>query len=94
MAVLMLIFMVCATRINVVYTLIFLSLLLVFLLLSAAYWQLGQGNAAIGDRCVKVSIIPILLISRLFGLDSDSVFPCFRALELRSLLQVYSASTC
>ena len=50
--------MICATRINVVYTLIFLSLLLVFLLLSAAYWQLGQGNAAIGDRCVKVSIAP------------------------------------
>lgn len=60
MAVLMLIFMICATRINVVYTLIFLNLLLVFLLLSAAYWQLGQGNAAIGDRCVKVSIIPSL----------------------------------
>ncbi|CAG8895276.1 unnamed protein product [Penicillium egyptiacum] len=53
MAVLTLIFMICATRINVVYTLIFLSLLLVFLLLSSAYWQLGQGNAAIGDRCVK-----------------------------------------
>lgn len=53
MAVLMLIFMICATRINVVYTLIFLSLLLVFLLLSSAYWELGQGNAAAGDRCVK-----------------------------------------
>lgn len=53
MAVLMLIFMICATRTNVVYTLIFLSLLLVFLLLTAAYWQLGQENAAIGDRCVK-----------------------------------------
>lgn len=53
MAVLMLIFMICATRINVVFTLIFLSLLMVFLLLSAAYWVLGQGNAATGDRCVK-----------------------------------------
>jgi succinate-acetate transporter protein len=58
MAVLMLIFMICATRINVVYTLIFLSLLLVFLLLSSAYWQLGQGNTSIGDRCVKVSVVP------------------------------------
>lgn len=64
MAVLMFIFMICATRINVVYTLIFLSLLMVFLLLSAAYWQLGQGNASVGDRCVKVSII--LIISLLF----------------------------
>ncbi|KAJ5382202.1 GPR1/FUN34/yaaH protein [Penicillium concentricum] len=53
MAVLMLIFLICSTRINVVYTVIFLFLLVVFLLLSSAYWQLGQGNAAIGDRCVK-----------------------------------------
>ncbi|KAJ5826572.1 GPR1/FUN34/yaaH protein [Penicillium robsamsonii] len=53
MAVLMLIFLICSTRINVVYTAIFLFLLLVFLLLSSAYWQLGQGNAAIGGRCVK-----------------------------------------
>jgi succinate-acetate transporter protein len=60
MAVLMLIFMICATRINVVFTLIFLNLLLVFLLLSSAYWELGQGNATVGDRCVKVSIIPPL----------------------------------
>jgi len=53
MAVLMLIFMVCATRTNLVYTLIFLSLLLVFLLLSSAYWTLGEGSAAVGARCVK-----------------------------------------
>ncbi|CAI7675205.1 unnamed protein product [Penicillium manginii] len=53
MAVLMLIFMICATRTNVVYTLIFLSLLVVFLLLSSAYWRLADGDAAVGDRCVK-----------------------------------------
>lgn len=53
MAVLMLIFMICATRTNVVYTLIFLSLLLVFLLLSSAYWRLAEGDSAVGDRCVK-----------------------------------------
>lgn len=55
MAVLMLIFMICATRTNVVYTLIFLSLLLVFILLSSAYWRLGLGDAAVGNRCVIVS---------------------------------------
>lgn len=54
MAVLMLIFMICATRTNVVYTLIFLSLLLVFLLLTGAYWDLGEGNTVAGERCVKV----------------------------------------
>lgn len=56
MAVLMLIFLVCATRTNIIYTLIFLSLLLVFLLLSSAYWQLGDGNGGLGDRCIKVHI--------------------------------------
>ncbi|KAL4805612.1 GPR1/FUN34/yaaH family-domain-containing protein [Aspergillus unguis] len=53
MAVLMLVFFICATRTNVVYTLIFLSLLLVFLLLSAGYWLLGESDAVTGDRCVK-----------------------------------------
>jgi succinate-acetate transporter protein len=55
MAVLMLIFMICATRTNVVYTLIFLTLLVVFLLLSSAYWLLAEGNASAGNKCVKVS---------------------------------------
>ncbi|RDW64465.1 transcriptional activator of ethanol catabolism AlcS [Aspergillus mulundensis] len=53
MAVLMLIFLICATRTNLVYTLIFLNLLLVFLLLSAGYWSLGEGDAVVGNRCVK-----------------------------------------
>ncbi|KAJ5896100.1 uncharacterized protein N7473_005499 [Penicillium subrubescens] len=53
MAVLMLIFMICATRTNVVYTLIFLTLLVVFLLLSSAYWLLAEGNSAGGNKCVK-----------------------------------------
>lgn len=54
MAVLMLVFMICATRTNLVYTLIFLSLLLVFLLLSSAYWTLGEGNSTTGNKCVIV----------------------------------------
>ncbi|KAJ5475733.1 hypothetical protein N7475_001462 [Penicillium sp. IBT 31633x] len=53
MAVLMLIFMICATRTNIVYTLIFLSLLVVFLLLSSAYWSLAGGKTTSGNRCVK-----------------------------------------
>lgn len=60
MAVMMLIFMICATRTNVVYTLIFLSLLLVFLLLSSAYWRLGAGDALSGNRCVVVSAFPLI----------------------------------
>lgn len=53
MAILMVIFMICATRTNVVYTLIFLSLTLVFLLLTAGYWQLAEGKASVGGRCIK-----------------------------------------
>lgn len=53
MAILMLIFMICATRTNVIYTLIFLSLFLVFILLTSGYWKLGEGNMGAGDRCVK-----------------------------------------
>lgn len=67
MTVLMLIFMICATRTNVVYTLIFLSLLLVFLLLSSAYWLLGEGSAAISVRCVTVSITPQFKVVRTQG---------------------------
>lgn len=63
MAVLMLIFMICATRTNVVYTLIFLSLKIVFLLLSSAYWTLGEGNAAAGARCVTVNITPLFKLA-------------------------------
>ncbi|KAL2783073.1 GPR1/FUN34/yaaH family-domain-containing protein [Aspergillus keveii] len=53
MAILMLIFLICATRTNLVYTFIFFTLLLVFLFLSAGYWRLGEGDLVVGDRCVK-----------------------------------------
>lgn len=56
----MLIFMVCATRTNAVYTLIFLSLILVFLLLTAGYWRGAEGNTAVSSRCIKVSCISVL----------------------------------
>lgn len=95
MAVLMFIFMVCATRTNIVYTLIFLSLLIVFLLLSSAYWLLGEGSAATGDRCVKVielrraEILSCLELTYILILTFR-----FRGLGLHSLLQVYLAFTC
>ena len=55
MAVMMLIFMICATRTNVVYTVLFLTLLIVFLLLSSAHWLLAEGNSVAGIKYVKVS---------------------------------------
>ncbi|KAJ5134975.1 hypothetical protein N7526_006340 [Penicillium atrosanguineum] len=53
MAILMLIFMICATRTNIVYTLIFLTLFLVFILLTSAYWKLSEGDSIAGNSCVK-----------------------------------------
>jgi succinate-acetate transporter protein len=52
---LMLIYTVCATRTNIIYVVIFASLILVFALLAAAYWQLGRENEMLGNRLTVVS---------------------------------------
>lgn len=62
MALLMLIYTICATRTNLIYVAIFLSLILVFSLLAAAYWQLGQENEVLGNRLTVVS--PNLSLNR------------------------------
>lgn len=56
MALLMLIYSVCATRTNLVFVLIFASLILVFSLLAAAYWKLGLEDAVMGNRLTVVSL--------------------------------------
>ena len=33
-----------------------IALLMVFIMLTAAYWRLGLGDAVVGNRCVVVSI--------------------------------------
>lgn len=55
MALLMVIYTVCASRTNLPFFLIFASLLIVFALLAAAYWKLGEGNEAMGNRLTVVS---------------------------------------
>ncbi|KAJ5771435.1 uncharacterized protein N7511_003486 [Penicillium nucicola] len=50
MAVLMLIYTLCATRTNLVYVILFADLVVVFSLLAAAYWKLGRGDASAGER--------------------------------------------
>jgi succinate-acetate transporter protein len=47
MGVLCFIYMICALRTNVVFVIIFASLVPAFGLLTAAYWQLAKGNSAI-----------------------------------------------
>lgn len=87
----MLIFMICATRTNIVYTLIFLTLLVVFLLLSSAYWLLGEENVAAGNKCVKVSVY-FSIRSILHEIKTNSEF-CFQgagaSLFVASLLGFY-----
>lgn len=52
------IFFICALRTNIVFVLIFLSLMIAFFLLAGARWALADdfsGNAAIARRCTIVS---------------------------------------
>lgn len=55
MAMLMFVYMLCASRTNAVYVAIFFSLIIFFSLAAAAYWHLGAGNMELGDRLVVVS---------------------------------------
>lgn len=53
------IFLICALRTNVVFCVIFLSLMLTFFLLVGAHFSQGQnftGNAAIANRCYVVCL--------------------------------------
>lgn len=61
MAVLMLLYAVCATRTNIVYVILFTSLIVVFSLLAAAYWHLGKGDLAGGQRLTVVRLFITLL---------------------------------
>ncbi|KKA20053.1 GPR1/FUN34/YaaH-class plasma membrane protein [Rasamsonia emersonii CBS 393.64] len=75
MDILCFIYMICATRINAVFVAIFLTLVMVFTLLSAAYWRLGLGDAVGGNRLlvaggaslfVASMLVWYLLIAQLF----------------------------
>ncbi len=61
MAMLMFVYMLCASRTNAVYVAIFFSLIIFFSLAAAAYWHLGAGNMELGDRLVVVSPLVIKL---------------------------------
>lgn len=62
MALLMLIYTVCATRTNIVFVLIFACLIFVFSLLAAAYWRLGLEDEVTGNRLTVVCLSYIFLL--------------------------------
>ena len=55
MGLLCLVYLICALRTNIVFLVIFFTLVLAFGFLSGAYWQLAQGNAVLGGKLVVVS---------------------------------------
>ena len=57
MAMLMLVYMICATRTNIVYVTIFFSLIVFFCLAAASYWRMGVGDHVTGERLVVVSLV-------------------------------------
>ncbi|KAE8349875.1 GPR1/FUN34/yaaH family-domain-containing protein [Aspergillus coremiiformis] len=66
MAVLVIIYLICATRTNLVYVLIFAALTLVFVFLAAAYWRLADADAVVGNRLV-VGAGAALFVASLLG---------------------------
>ncbi|KAJ5641252.1 hypothetical protein N7490_005252 [Penicillium lividum] len=66
MALLMLIYAVCATRTNIVFVLIFTSLIFVFSLLAGAYWKLGLEDEAAGNR-LTVGAGAALFVATMLG---------------------------
>lgn len=61
MAVLCLIYLVCSLRTNVVFVVIFLTLVVAFSLLGTTYFYNAQGNAALAHRTLVVGLRPYLL---------------------------------
>lgn len=66
MAILMIIFLICATRTNAVFVFIFAALTMVFLLLTGAYWRLAVADSLVGNRLV-VGAGAFLFIASLLG---------------------------
>ncbi|KAJ5528378.1 hypothetical protein N7513_012537 [Penicillium frequentans] len=66
MALLMLIYTVCATRTNIVFVLIFACLIFVFSLLAAAYWKLGLEDEVTGNR-LTVGAGAALFVATMLG---------------------------
>lgn len=52
MGVLCLVYMIVALRTNLVFVIIFFSLVMAFGFLAGAFWQLAEGNTALGGRLV------------------------------------------
>lgn len=58
MGLLCLIYLVAALRTNVVFVIIFATLVIAFGLLAGAYWQLAEANTSQGSRLLVVSSVP------------------------------------
>jgi uncharacterized protein len=54
MDMLVIIYAICALRTNLVFFAVFITLIFVFSLLSAAYWRLGMGDLAAGHKLTIV----------------------------------------
>ncbi|KAK6387340.1 hypothetical protein LTS17_000607 [Exophiala oligosperma] len=57
MDLLVVIYAICATRTNAVFFTVFLSLIVVFSLLTGSFWRLALGDTVVGMRLYKVSLI-------------------------------------
>ncbi|KAL9604327.1 MAG: hypothetical protein Q9179_001883 [Wetmoreana sp. 5 TL-2023] len=50
MALMSLIYLICALRTNIVFVTIFFGLFMTFVVLAASYWQIGSGHVAVAAK--------------------------------------------
>lgn len=55
MAFLCLIYLILALRTNIAFVIIFFTLVIAFCLLTAAYWHISAGNAALAAKLIKAA---------------------------------------
>ena len=61
MAVICIVFLICAFRVNICFVMIFFTLFLALVFLTATYWLLAadyEGNAAMAGKMLKVNRVP------------------------------------
>jgi len=89
-------FVICATRVNIVFMLIFFGAGLGFVLAAAARWCIAEGALVTAGRLVVVSFLPIELIIQSTDLRDVRLLTrsyFIRALELPGSLYVCSGGT-
>lgn len=94
----MVIYMICATRTNLVYVTIFFSLIVFFCLAAASFWRMGVGDMVTGERLVVVSLVlPYTSLDHLiltFGFSTLGIRCHSLRYQYVRLVDIHGPTTC